>query len=317
MKRTRVNRLFGIEYPIIQGGMALCSEAELASSVSNAGGLGLIGLSAMSPDEARRQIKRAMELTHKPFGVNLPLLRRDFDDLLKVIIEEGIKIVFSSAGNPTLVVPELKKRGMKVVHVISNVKQALKALEAGCDAVVAEGYEAGGHDGPDELTTMSLTPQVVDAVGDRIPVIAAGGIVDARGVVAAFALGAEGVQLGTRFIATYECNAHINFKQAIINAGDTSTVFIARKHHPMRVLKTEHALAVKNAEDNGADTEAIKELTSPYRGYLGVIEGNLKEGLFNCGQSVGLIKEILHVKNLIDELVEGYKKIVHQLDDKR
>lgn len=315
MKKTRVNKLFGIEYPIIQGGMALCSEAELVSAVSNAGGLGLIGLSAMSVEQAREQIRRTRELTRKPFGVNLPLLRRDFEDLLKVILEEGVKIVFSSAGNPALVVPRLKKEGLIVTHVISNVKQAKKAMESGCDAVVAEGFEAGGHDGPDELTTLSLTPQVVDAVGDKIPVIAAGGIVDARGCVAAFALGAEGVQLGTRFIATVENNAHPNFKQAIIQAEDTSTIFIARKHHPARVLNTEYARQVKAAEENGADREKIKEMTNPYKNYIGVIEGNLSEGLFNCGQSAGLIKSILPVKEVIKELVEGFNKIRLQLED--
>lgn len=317
MKKTRVNQLFGIEYPIIQGGMALCSEAELVSAVSNAGGLGLIGLSAMTPEQAREQIRKTKQLTRKPFGVNLPLLRRDFEELLKVILDEGVKIVFSSAGNPELVVRRLKKEGLIVTHVVSNVKQAKKALSAGCDAVVAEGFEAGGHDGPDELTTLSLTPQVVDAVGERIPVISAGGIVDARGVVAAFALGAEGVQLGTRFIATVENNAHKNFKDAIVKAEDTSTIFIARKHHPARVLRTDYALEVKKAEENGADRDKIKEMTNPYKNYLGVIEGNLREGLLNCGQSVGLIKSILPVKEVIEELVDGFEKIVSQLNDVR
>jgi enoyl-[acyl-carrier protein] reductase II len=314
MKRTRVNKLFGIEYPIIQGGMALCSEADLVSAVSNAGGLGLLGLSAMSPEQTREQIGKAKQLTKKPFGVNLPLLRRDFEELLTVILEEGVKIVFSSAGNPALVVPKLKKEGLIVTHVISNVKQAKKALEAGCDAVVAEGFEAGGHDGPDELTTLTLTPQVVDAVGDKIPVISAGGIADARGIVAAFALGAEGVQLGTRFIATVENNAHNNFKNAIVQAEDTSTIFIARKHHPARVLKTLYADKIKEVEDNGADREKIKELTNPYKNYLGVIEGNIQEGLLNCGQSAGLIKSILPVRQVIKELVDGVDKVMHQLE---
>ncbi len=306
--------MFGIEYPIVQGGMALCSEAELVSAVSNAGGLGLIGLSAMTPQQAREQIRKTKQLTDKPFGVNLPLLRRDFEELLDVILEERVRIVFSSAGNPTLVVPRLKKEGLIVTHVVSNVKQARKALDAGCDAVVAEGFEAGGHDGPDELTTLSLTPQVVDAVGDKIPVISAGGIVDARGVVAVFALGAEGVQMGTRFIATVENNAHNNFKNAIIQADDVSTVFIARKHHPARVLITDYAKKVREAENNCADIEKIKEMTNPYKNYLGVIEGNLSEGLLNCGQAVGLIKSILPVREVIREIVEGFGRIVRQLE---
>ncbi len=294
--------------------MALCSEAELVSAVSNAGGLGLIGLSAMSPQQAREQIRKTKQLTDKPFGVNLPLLRRDFEELLKVILEEKVKIVFSSAGNPTLVVPRLKREGLIVTHVISNVKQARKALDAGCDAVVAEGFEAGGHDGPDELTTLSLTPQVVDAVGDKIPVIAAGGIVDARGVVAVFALGAEGVQMGTRFIATVENNAHSNFKNAIIHADDVSTIFIARKHHPARVLLTDYARKVQETENSCADIGIIKEMTNSYKNYLGIIEGNLSEGLFNCGQAVGLIKSILPVRDVIKEIVDGVNRIMHQLE---
>lgn len=295
--------------------MAWCSEAELAAAVSEAGGLGLIGVSTMSAEQAREQIKKTRTLTAKPVGVNLPLLKPDFREIVEVILKEEIKIVFTSAGNPQVVVPQLKKAGVIVVHVISNVRQARKAVDAGCDAVVAEGFEAGGHDGPDELTTLTLTPMVVDAVGKQVPVIAAGGIVDARGAVAAFALGADGIQIGTRFIATYENNAHQRLKDAIINADDTSTVFIARSYHPMRVLKNNLTRKIHESESKDSSGENIRDMVGPGRGYKAVIEGDLDEGLFNCGQGAGMIKSIVPAAEVIKEIVEGYKKIFNTLGD--
>ncbi len=313
MRGSRVSALFGITHPIVQGGMAWLSEAPLAAAVSEAGGLGLLGASAMTPETLRDQIDLARSVTRKPFGVNIPLLRPGVDSIIKAVIDGGVAIAFTSAGNPAAVVPALKGAGIRVVHVVSNVRQARKAVEAGCDAVVAEGFEAGGHDGADELTTISLTPQVVDAVGREVPVIAAGGIVDARGVAAAFSLGADGVQVGTRFIATPENNAHPNFKRALCEAGDTATIFVCRTYHPIRVLKNRIARDLQEKEAAGAGREELRELTGPGRGYMAAVEGDLEEGLFNCSQAAGLIREIKPAGEVVTELVRGYEEIVRRL----
>lgn len=313
MKKTRISELFGVGYPIVQGGMAWLSEAPLAAAVSEAGGLGLLGASTMSVETLRAQIAKVRSLTKKPFGVNVPLMKPGSEDIIRAVVDEGVGIVFTSAGNPANTVPVLVRAGAVAVHVVSSVRQAVKAVESGCGAVVAEGFEAGGHDGVDELTTITLTPQVVDAVGKDVPVIAAGGIIDARGAVAAFALGADGVQVGTRFIATHENNAHPAFKKTLCDAGDTATAFVCRKDRPMRILKNRFTLMLQEKEGAGASRDELRELTGPGRGYMAAIEGNLEEGLFNCSQAVGLIKEIVPAGDVVKELVRGYEEIIRRL----
>lgn len=308
MLKTKICELFGIEYPIVQGGMAYVSEAPLAAAVSQAGGLGLIGASAMDAETLRKNILQVKNLTDKPFGVNLPMLRPDVEDLVNIIIAEKVQIVFTSAGNPAIYTKKFKEAGLKVVHVIASAKHAKKAEEKGVDAVVAEGFEAGGHDGVDEITTLILTPVVKDAV--KIPVISAGGIVDARTAAAAFVLGADGVQLGTRFVASVECNAHQIYKQKIVESDETGTIFTARKYHPMRVLKSPFALKLYEMEFQGATKEQLRELTGPGRGYKGCIEGNWEEGLFNCGMGIGLVNEIKPAAEIIKDLVKGIEKII-------
>ncbi|TET40182.1 MAG: enoyl-[acyl-carrier-protein] reductase FabK, partial [Dehalococcoidia bacterium] len=259
MKRTRICDLLGIQYPIIQGGMTWIANAELAAAVSNAGALGLVSpnagmkLEGNVVEHLKGQIRKAKSLTDKPFGVNLAVRIPEMKELIDVIIEEGIKVVTTSAGDPALYTPFLKERGGKVLHVVSSVSHAKGAERSGVDAVIAEGYEAGGHNGFDELPTMVLVPQVVDAVD--IPVVAAGGIADARGFAAALALGAEGVQMGTRFVATHECVAHPNFKEGIVKATDTGTVITGRKLGPARVLKGEFTSKLLELEARGATPE--------------------------------------------------------------
>lgn len=310
MKRTRINDLFGIEYPIIQGGMAHVSRAELAAAVSNAGGLGIIGSATMFRDELSDQIDTARSLTDKPFGVNIPLLRPQTRELADVIIEKGVKIVFTAAGNPATYTGEFKEAGCVVTHVVATVKMAKGAERKGVDAVVCEGFEAGGHDGHDMLTTMSLAPQVADAVD--IPVIAAGGITDPRGMVAAFALGAEGIQMGTRFIATEECNAHSNFKQALVDADDLSTVFIGMKQGPVRVLKNKLTMKIARAEaENDPDITVATEGAG--KGELGTIKGDMNEGMLNMSQASGLIDKIVSCRELIKNFVDEYDRIVERI----
>lgn len=310
MKRTRVCDLFNIKYPIIQGGMAHVSRAELAAAVSEAGGLGLIGAATLMPDELRVEIRKARKLTSKPFGVNVPLLNPISDKQIQALLEEGVKIVFTSAGNPAKFTGMLKEKGCVVTHVVANARMAVGAAGKGIDAIVCEGYEAGGHDGHDCLTTLTLVPQVVDAV--KVPVIAAGGIVDPRGFVAALALGAEGVQMGTRFVATEECNAHPNYKKIIIEAGDVCTVFVGQKHGPVRIYRNKIGLAIQEAETN-CDPNLNVASMGPGRGVKACIEGDVDEGMFNMSQAAGLIKRIVPVREIIRELVEGYERITKAL----
>lgn len=310
MKKTKVCDLFGITYPIIQGGMAWVSRAELAAAVSAAGGLGLLGAATMSPEELESQIALARELTEKPVGVNIPIMNPWSDKLVDVCIKTKVPAVFTSAGNPARFTSILQEAGIKVAHVVANIKMAKGAEKKGVDAVVCEGYEAGGHDGRDMLTTMTLTPQVTDAV--EVPVIAAGGICDARGLVAAFALGADGVQIGTLFIPTEENNAHPNFKNLLIELDDTGTVFIGIKHGPVRVAKNKVARFIADMEAECSAEHNIATV-GVGRGPKGCIEGDVEEGLFNCGQAVGLIKKIKPVKRVVDELVDGYREITASL----
>lgn len=302
--KTKITELFGIDYPIIQAGMVWVSGWKLASAVSNFGGLGLIGSGSMKPDLLREHIQKCKAATDKPFGVNIPLLRGDADELVKVTIEEGVKIVFTSAGHPKKFASLLKENGVKLVHVVPNVKYALKAQEAGCDAVVGEGVEAGGHNGADQITTFALIPQLVDAL--EIPVIAAGGIADGRGIVAALALGAEGVQIGTRFAATVESSAHENYKRKIVEAGDNDTILAFRKIGLVRMIKNDFALRALKAEEECWDETRLKELLGTKRERAGIFDGNLVEGELEAGQGVGLIKDIPTVKELMERLLKEY-----------
>ncbi|PKL87018.1 MAG: nitronate monooxygenase [Ignavibacteriae bacterium HGW-Ignavibacteriae-2] len=302
--QNRITKLFDIHFPIIQAGMVWVSGWKLVSAVSNAGGLGLIGAGSMKPELLHEHIIKCKAATENPFGVNIPLLRGDVKDLINVILEEDIKIVFSSAGHPGRHIDDFKKNNIKVVHVVSNVKQAIKAMEAGCDAVVGEGVEAGGHNGADELTTFCLIPQLVDALD--IPVIAAGGITDGRGIIAAMALGAEGVQIGTRFAVTKESSANEFYKQKIIEAGDTSTTLVLKKIGMARMIKNGFSEEISKLEMEGASTEVLKEKLGTKREMKGIFEGNYEEGMMEAGQGSGLIKDIPSVSELMKRLVAEY-----------
>jgi enoyl-[acyl-carrier protein] reductase II len=292
---------------------------KLASAVSNNGGLGLIGSGSMKPELLREHIRKCFSATDKPFGVNLPLLRGDVEDLVKVIIDENIKIVFTSAGNPKEFTDKLKKENIIVVHVVPSVKFGMKAEAAGCDAVVGEGVEAGGHNGADEITTMALIPQLVDAL--NIPVIAAGGISDGRGILAALSLGAEAVQIGTRFAVTVESSAHQTYKERVVRATDNDTILAFKKIGLVRMLKNEFALKAAEADANGWEEEKLRELLGKKREMLGIFNGNETEGELEAGQSSGLIKEILPVKSLMDKLLieveqamERNEKIINPIE---
>ena len=318
MKRTRLCDLLDIEYPIIQGGMVWIANAELAAAVSNAGGLGLISPTAnmsRSGDQVenlRRQIEIARGLTQKPFGVNLPILNNpQIEELVNTVIDARVKVVVTAAGSPALYTNRFKEAGIKVLHVVAGVRHAQSAERRGVDAVIAEGYEAGGHNGLDELTTFTLVPQVVDAV--TIPVVAAGGIADARGVVAALALGADGVQMGTRFVATHECAAHQNFKEAIVKASDADTVITGRKLGPTRVLKNEVAAKILELEASGASAEELLAFIGSSRSRTGQYEGDLNTGEAYCGSIAGMIKEIKSVNEVIRSIVDNYEAVLSSL----
>ncbi|GAB6282159.1 MAG: nitronate monooxygenase [Ignavibacterium sp.] len=309
--KNRITELFNIEYPIIQAGMVWVSGWRLASAVSNCGGLGLIGAGSMKPELLREHIQKCKNATTKPFGINIPLLREDAMDLVKIAIDEDIKIVFTSAGNPAKFVDELKKEGITIVHVVASIKQALKAENVGCDAIVGEGVEAGGHNGIDEITTLCLIPQLVDAV--KIPVIAAGGIADGRQIASALCLGAEGVQIGTRFAATVESSAHQNYKQKIIDAKDHDTVLVLKKIALVRMLKNDFAIRAIKSDEECWDIEKQKELLGKKRERLGIFEGDLIEGELEAGQSSGLIKEILSVEELFSKLIIEFDETIEKL----
>jgi enoyl-[acyl-carrier protein] reductase II len=276
----------------------------LAAAVSGAGGLGLLGAGSMTPDLLREQIRKGQGVTGCAFGVNIPLSRGDAGELIRVTVEEGIRIVFTSSGHPAKFAGRLKDAGCIVVHVIATVKHAEKAAAAGCDAVVAEGFEAGGHNGIDEITTLTLVPQVADALG--IPVIAAGGIADGRGLAAALALGAEGVQVGTRFAVTQESSAHEVYKQTVVRAGDTGTFLTLKKVAPVRMVKTPFAARVMEAERLGAGREELLALLGEKRERAGIFEGNLEEGMFEAGQSAGLIHDIPSAAEVVHRMMREY-----------
>ncbi|GAB4342406.1 MAG: nitronate monooxygenase [Candidatus Abyssubacteria bacterium] len=313
MKKTRLTELLGIEYPVIQGGMVWVSNWRLAAAVSQAGGLGQVGAGAMTWDEIRENLRNVREATQKPWGFNIPMLRPDFEDVCKIALEEGARIFTTSAGNPAKSAPLLKRDDTTIIHVVPSVKGARKAQESGYDAIVCEGYEAGGHDGMDEICSMTLIPQVVDAVD--IPVAAAGGIADGRGIAAALCLGAEGVQMGTRFVATVECPAHENFKRKIVEAGDAGTLITGRKINMLRVLKNEFTLQLAQAERDGASAEQIWKLIGDEdnRAELGMVRGDVERGVLEAGQSSGLVHDIPTVAELFEKLKREYSNAVSRL----
>ena len=299
--KNRVTRLLKVKYPIIQGGMVWVSGWKLASAVANCGGLGLIGSGSMKSDLLREHIRKCKAVTSNSFGVNVPLLRSDSEDLIKVVIEEDVKIVFTSAGNPAKFIDILKEKNLIVVHVVSNLKQGLKAESVGCDAVVGEGVEAGGHNGLDELPMLELLKQLSENLS--IPIIAAGGIADKDDIQNSLQNGAEGVQIGTLFAATNESSAHINYKNAIINAGTNDTTLILKKVGLTRAIINSFTEKVTNRENEGATSKELKELLGEKRERLGVFEGNLEEGILEAGQSAGKIIEVLSVKEVFNRLV--------------
>lgn len=303
--------LFNIKYPIVQGGMIWCSGWELAAAVSNAGGLGLIGSGSMYPDILREQIKKCKKATDKPFGVNVPLLYPNTEEHIKIIIEEGVKIVFTSAGNPKTWTPHLKQHGITVFHVVSNVKFAVKCQEAGVDGVVAEGFEAGGHNGREETTTMVLLPQARKAI--TIPLIAAGGIGSGQAMAAAFALGADGVQIGSRFVATPESSAHANFKETVLHTKEGETILTLKQLTPVRLIKNDFCNRVLEAEKNGASLDELKELLGRARAKKGMFEGDLKEGELEIGQVSGDINEIKPAAEIINEIILDFNKSIKRI----
>lgn len=303
-----ITRLFTIQYPIVQAGMVWVAGWRLAAAVSNCGGLGLIGSGSMKPELLREHIRKCATATEKPFGVNIPLLREDAAELVRVAIEEHIHIVFTSAGNPEKHITTLKKNNVCAVHVVSSVRQAVKAAGAGCDAVVGEGVEAGGHNGIDELSTLCLIPQLADAVG--VPVIAAGGIADGRQIAAAFCLGAQGVQIGTRFAATVESSAHDRYKQMLVESKDNGTVLAFRKTGLVRMLKNDFARQAVQAEAAGWTEAQLKELLGRKRERLGIFEGNDGAGEMEAGQGSGLIREIVTVREVFNKLLFEYDAAV-------
>ena len=308
---NRISRLFNIKYPIIQGGMIWCSGWELASAVSNAGGLGLIGAGSMYPDVLREHIRKAKAATNKVFGVNVPLIYPNVEEIISIIIEEDVKVVFTSAGNPKTWTKHLKKEGIKVAHVIANSKFVPKCEEAGVDAIVAEGFEAGGHNGFEETTTMALIPSVREKT--VLPLIAAGGIATGRQMLAAMTLGADGVQIGSRFVASNEASAHINFKNEVVKTGEGGTDLVLKKLIPVRLIKNEFYNRVKEAENKGASKEELAELLGRGRAKLGMFEGNLTEGELEIGQVSAIINEIKPVEHIISDIVLEYRVAREQL----
>ncbi|RYD78894.1 MAG: nitronate monooxygenase [Sphingobacteriales bacterium] len=304
---NKITQLFQIQYPIIQAGMIWCSGWELASAVSNAGGLGLIGAGSMYPEILRDHIQKCKQATNKPFGVNLPLLYPDIDKHIEIILQEGVKIVFTSAGNPKTWTSYLKERGITVVHVVSSVKFAVKCQEAGVDAVVAEGFEAGGHNGREETTTMVLIPAVRDAI--TIPLVAAGGIANGRSMLAAMVLGADGVQIGSRFVASLESSAHQNFKNAVVNAKEGDTKLMLKALTPVRLLHNKFYEEVEKAENNCAGTDELKALLGRGRAKKGMYEGDLIEGELEIGQVSGYINNIKPAAEILQEIWEEFSRV--------
>jgi enoyl-[acyl-carrier protein] reductase II len=311
---NKITQLLNIKYPIIQGGMIWVSGWKLASAVSNAGGLGLIGAGSMYPEVLREHIQKCNKATDKPFGVNVPMLYPEIEKIMDIIVEENVKIVFTSAGNPKTWTSFLKEKGIIVVHVVSSVKFALKAQEAGVDAIVCEGFEAGGHNGREETTTFTLIPMVKKAV--TIPVIAAGGIATGRGMLAAMILGADGVQIGSRFAASVESSAHSNFKQTIIDVKDGDTHLTLKELAPVRLVKNKFYQQVQELYRQNPTEDQLKELLGRARAKKGIFEGDLENGELEIGQIAGLIDEIKPSKEILEEIIQEFnevKALIHKL----
>ena len=300
-----IKNLFNIQYPIVQGGMVWVSGWKLASTVSNAGGLGLIGAGSMYPDVLREHIQKCKKATDKPFGVNVPMLYPKVDELMDIIVEEDVKIVFTSAGNPKTWTSFLKEKGITVIHVVSSVKFALKAEAAGVDAIVCEGFEAGGHNGREETTTFSLIPMVKESV--TIPVIAAGGIGNGRGMLAAMVLGADGVQIGSRFAASKESSAHVNFKHKIIDVKDGDTHLTLKELAPVRLIKNKFYQEIQELYKNNPTKEELTGLLGRARAKKGIFEGDLDNGELEIGQIAGIINEISSAKDILEEIISDFE----------
>tara|TARA_R110001583_G_scaffold8058_4_gene39369 strand:- start:14892 stop:15851 length:960 start_codon:yes stop_codon:yes gene_type:complete len=303
---NKITQLFGIEKPIIQGGMVWCSGWKLATAVSNAGGLGLIGAGSMHPETFQKHIQKAKAACKKPFGVNVPLLYPEMDKIMEIIVKEEIKIVFTSAGSPKKWTPFLKKHGITVVHVVSSAFFAKKCEDAGVDAIVAEGFEAGGHNGREETTTLALIPNVRKAT--NLPLIAAGGIGCGKSILAALSLGADGVQIGTRFAASEESSSHINFKEAIVKLDEGGTKLSLKKLAPTRLIKNKFFEQVNEAECRGASPEEMREILGKGRSKIGMFEGDLEEGELEIGQVGAMIKDIQPISEIMDQMIAEYKQ---------
>ena len=302
---NRVCELFNIQYPIIQGGMVWCSGWRLAAAVSNAGGLGLLGAGSMHPEVLREHIRKCQAATPKPFGVNVPLMYPEIETIMQIIMEEGVKIVFTSAGNPKTWTARLQAAGIKVAHVVSSAKFAAKCEEAGVDAIVAEGFEAGGHNGREETTTLCLIPAVRKATS--LPLLAAGGIATGEGLLAVMALGAEGAQIGTRFALTQESSAHDNFKQLCLNLKEGDTKLLLKKLSPTRLVKGDFTTAVEEAEARGASAEELRELLGKGRAKKGIFEGDLQNGELEIGQIASLFHEEQSVAEVMEDIVHAFE----------
>ena len=309
--QNKITQLFNIKNPIVQGGMIWVSGWRLASAVSNAGGLGLIGAGSMYPEVLREHIQKCKKATDKPFGVNVPMLYPQIEEIMNIIVDEGVKIVFTSAGNPKTWTSFLKEKGITVVHVVSSVKFALKAEAAGVDAIVCEGFEAGGHNGREETTTFTLIPMVKEQV--KIPVIAAGGIGSGRGMLAAMVLGADGVQIGSRFAATEESSAHINFKNTIVDVKDGDTHLTLKELAPVRLVKNKFYEEVQELYQQNPSIEKIKELLGRARAKKGMFEGDLENGELEIGQISGLIHEIKPAGDIVEEIVAEFNTEIERV----
>lgn len=313
--QNRVCHLFGIRYPIIQGGMVWCSGWRLASAVSNAGGLGLLGAGSMHPETLREHIRKCKAATGQPFGVNVPLMYPEIETLMEIIQEEGVKIVFTSAGNPKIWTSKLQQAGIKVAHVVSSSRFAMKCEEAGVDAIVAEGFEAGGHNGREETTTFCLIPAVRKVCS--VPLIAAGGIVSGEGILAAEALGAEGVQMGTRFALTEESSAHFNFKDRCLRLNEGDTLLTLKQLSPTRLIKNDFYKLIEEAEQKGASADELKALLGKGRAKKGIFEGDLYEGELEIGQAASQLRQLQTVDEVMKELVEDYRTALRQMQDRQ
>lgn len=308
---NRITALFGIDLPIVQAGMIWCSGWRLASAVSNAGGLGLIGAGSMHPDVLEEHLRKCKAATSRPFGVNVPLLYPEVERLFEIILREGVGIVFTSAGNPAKWTPYLKQNGVTVVHVVASSKSAVKCAQAGVDAIVAEGFEAGGHNGKEETTTMTLIPQIRKVTS--LPLVAAGGIATGSQMAAAFALGAEGVQIGSRFVASNESSAHPSFKQKIVEAGEGDTMLTLKKLVPVRLIKNRFFGQVQELEERGASTEELQQLLGRARAKLGMFEGDTGEGELEIGQVASLIDAVLPADRIMSEIVKEFNEQIDRL----